>query len=92
LEVISDAEIRTNVGLLLVRQGKLAEAMEQLNEALRLNPNSAETHEALGAALAMSGKAEQSITHFLAALRIRPDWALARDNLKRAQNQINTHR
>jgi Tfp pilus assembly protein PilF len=92
LEVISDAEIRTNVGLLLVRQGKLAEAMEQLNEALRLNPNSAETHEALGVALAMSGKAEQSIPHFLAALRIRPDWALARDNLKRAQNQINTHR
>jgi Tfp pilus assembly protein PilF len=92
LEVISDAEIRTNVGLLLVRQGKLAEAMEQLNEALQLNPNSAETHEALGVALAMSGKAEQSIPHFLAALRIRPDWALARDNLKRAQNQINTHR
>jgi hypothetical protein len=92
LEVISDAEIRTNVGLLLVRQGKLAEAMEQLNEALRLNPNSAETHEALGVALAMSGNAEQSIPHFLAALRIRPDWALARDNLKRAQNQINTHR
>ena len=92
LEVISDAEIRTNVGLLLVRQGKLAAAMEQLNEALRLNPNSAETHEALGVALAMSGKAEQSIPHFLAALRIRPDWALARDNLKRAQNQINTPR
>jgi protein O-mannosyl-transferase len=92
LEVISDAEIRTNIGLLLVRQGKLAEAMEQLNEALRLNPNSAETHEALGVALAMSGKAEESIPHFLAALRIRPDWALARENLKRAQNQINTRR
>jgi protein O-mannosyl-transferase len=92
LEVISDAEIRTNVGLLLVRESKLAEAMEQLNEALRLNPNSAETHEALGVALAMSGKAEESIPHFLAALRIRPDWALARENLKRAQNQINTRR
>jgi Tfp pilus assembly protein PilF len=92
LEVISDAEIRTNVGLLLVREGKLAGAMEQLNEALRLNPNSAETHEALGVALAKSGKPEESIPHFLAALRIRPDWALARDNLKRAQNQINTRR
>jgi hypothetical protein len=37
----------------------------------------------------MSGKPEESIPHFLAALRIKPDWALAKDNLKRAQNQIN---
>jgi Flp pilus assembly protein TadD len=88
----SDAAIRTNLGLLLVRQGKLAEAAEQLNEALRLDPNGAETHEALGVVLAMSGKAEEGIPHFWAAIRLKPDWALAQDNLKRAQKQIDSRR
>jgi Tfp pilus assembly protein PilF len=91
LEVINDADIRTNLGLLFARQGKLAEAVEQLNEALRLNSNSAEAHTTLGVVLLRSGRAEESIPHFSAALRLKPDWALARDNLKRAQNQINAH-
>jgi tetratricopeptide (TPR) repeat protein len=89
---VSDADIRTNLGLLLVRQRKLAEAMEQLNEALRLNPNSAETHEALGVVLAMSGKPGESISHFSTAIRLRPDWAVARENLKHAQRQIDARR
>jgi tetratricopeptide (TPR) repeat protein len=91
LEVISDADIRTNLGLLFARQGKLAEAVEQLNEALRLNSNSAEAHTTLGVVLLRSGRAEESIPHFSAALQLKPDWALARDNLKRAQNQVNAH-
>jgi len=88
LEVISDADIRENLGLLMAHQGRLPEALEQLNAALRLNPNSAEAHTTLGVVLLRSGKAEDSIPHFLAALRLKPDWALARDNLKRAQAQI----
>ncbi len=92
LEVISDADIRENLGLLMAHQGRLPEAVEQLNEALRLNPNSAEAHTTLGVVLLRSGKAEDSIPHFLAALRLKPDWALARDNLKRAQAQITAPR
>jgi protein O-mannosyl-transferase len=92
LEVISDADIRENLGLLMAHQGRLPEAVEQLNEALRLNPNSAEAHTTLGVVLLRSGKAEESIPHFLAALRLKPDWALARDNLKRAQGQISATR
>jgi tetratricopeptide (TPR) repeat protein len=89
LETTSDADIRTNLGLLLAHQHKLPEAAEQLNEALRLNPNSAEAHVTLGVVLLRLGKAEESIPHFSAALRIKPDWALAQDNLKQAQAQIN---
>jgi tetratricopeptide (TPR) repeat protein len=92
LEVISDADIRENLGLLMAHQGRLPEAVEQLNEALRLNPNSAEAHTTLGVVLLRSGKAEDSIPHFLAALRLKPDWALARENLKRAQAQITAPR
>jgi Tfp pilus assembly protein PilF len=89
---ISDADIRGNLGLLLARQGKAAEAVEQLNEALRSNPNNADAHNNLGVVLLRSGKAEESIPHFSAAIRLKPEFAVARDNLKRAQRQIDTRR
>jgi hypothetical protein len=92
LEVISDADIRGNLGLLFAHEGKTTEAVEQLNEALRLNPNSAEAHTTLGVVLLRSGKAEESIPHFSIAIRLRPDWALARENLKRAEEQIHMRR
>jgi len=92
LEVISDADIRGNLGLLAAHQGKLAEAVEQLNEALRLNPNSAEAHVTLGVVLLRLNKAEESIPHFRAAIQLKPNWALAQDNLKLAQKQINSRR
>ena len=92
LEVISDSDIRENLGLLLARQGKATEAMEQLNEALRLNPNNAEAHDTLGVLLLRSGRAEESILHFSTAIRLKPELAGARENLKRAQGQINAQR
>jgi tetratricopeptide (TPR) repeat protein len=85
--LISDADILSNVGLLLMREGKLAKATEPLNEALRLNPNSATVHYDLGLVLLKLGKPEESIPHFSAAIRLNPDWDLARENLKRAQEQ-----
>lgn len=90
--LISDADIRSNLGLLLARQGRAAEAVEQLNETLRLNPNSAEAHNNLGVVLLRSGKAEESIPHFSTAIRLKPELDVARDNLKRAQTQVNTRR
>jgi protein O-mannosyl-transferase len=90
--LISDADIRSNLGLLLARQGRAAEAVEQLNEVLRLNPNSAEAHNNLGVVLLRLGKAEESIPHFSTAIRLKPELAVARDNLKRAQTQVNTRR
>jgi Flp pilus assembly protein TadD len=87
-----DADIRGNLGLTLARLGRTAEAVEELDEALRLNPNSAEAHNNLGLVLLASGKAEESIPHFSTAIRLKPELAVARDNLKRAQTQINTRR
>lgn len=90
--LISDADILSNLGLLLMREGKPAEAMEPLNEALRLNPNSAIVHYDLGMVLLKLGKTQESIPHFSAAIRLKPDWALPRDNLKRAQEQSDARR
>ena len=90
--LISDADILGNLGLLLMREGKPAEAVKPLNEALRLNPSSATAHYELGLVLFKLGKTEDSIPHFSAAIRLKPDWALPRENLKRAQEQNDARR
>jgi Tfp pilus assembly protein PilF len=56
-------------------------ATVQFQEALRLNPGSAEVHNDLALALQRQGKLDQAITHFREALRLRPDFADAQNNL-----------
>ena len=90
--LISDGDILGNLGLLLMREGKLPAAVKPLNEALRLDPSSATAHYDLGMVLLKLGKTEESISHFSAAIRLKPDWALPRENLKRAQSQIDARR
>jgi tetratricopeptide (TPR) repeat protein len=90
--LISDADILSNVGLLFMREGKPVKAVEPLNKAVRLNPSSATAHYDLGMVLLKLGKTEESIPHFSAAIRLKPDWALPRENLKRAQEQSDSHR
>ena len=78
---------------MLARQGRMAEAVEQLNEALRLNPNSAEAHNNLGVVLLRSGKGRREHSAFLGRHTAKARVGrLSRDNLKRAQTQINTRR
>ena len=77
-----------NLGQMLTRQGNLSEATAQLNEAVRLRPDSPEAHNDLGIALIMAGQPEGSLAHFSTALRLKPDFAVAQDNLRRAQKQL----
>jgi Tfp pilus assembly protein PilF len=74
---------------MLAHQGKLSQAAEQLYEALRLNPNSAEAHNNLGLVFLAAGKPQEGLAHFSAALRLKPDLAGAPENLRCAQAQIN---
>jgi tetratricopeptide (TPR) repeat protein len=80
---------RRDLCLKLAHLGKLPEAIEQCDEALRLNPNSAEAPNNLGLILFASGKQEEGVREFSTALRLKPDLTMARENLKRAQAQIN---
>ncbi len=50
-------------------------------EALRLEPDSAEAQYNLGNMLAESGRVQEAIEHYRQALRIKPNYAQARDNL-----------
>jgi Tfp pilus assembly protein PilF len=72
---------RTNLGFALIDAGDLAAGIEQYNEALRINPNSAETHNALGTALIKQGRVDAAMEQYTMALRIRPGFADAHSNL-----------
>jgi Flp pilus assembly protein TadD len=83
-----DPDIRRNFGLVLARQGRISEAIDQFHEEVRLNPNSAEAHANLGLVLLESGKPQESIPEFEAALRLKPELKAAADNLRRAQTLL----
>src|SRR5206468_2525660 len=67
-------------GWALAQQGKLTEAMAHYQTALRLNPDHAEAHNAVGALLAGEGKLAEAIEHYRQALQIKPDHAVAHYN------------
>jgi protein O-mannosyl-transferase len=74
-----------NLGLILAPQpGRLAEAVQEYREAIRVQPAYPEAHFNLGSALAHSGIEEQqpeAIQEYETALRIRPDYVEAHYNL-----------
>jgi Flp pilus assembly protein TadD len=67
---LSDA--RSNLGLSLVRQGRLQEAIVEFDAALHVNPNDAFAHYNKGVALAQLGETEEAIAQMREALRLDP--------------------
>src|SRR5213594_1957641 len=67
-------------GLVLAQQGKLTEAMEHYQTALRINPDYADAHNNVGDVLAEQGRLAEAIEHYRQALRIKPDDALSHTN------------
>jgi tetratricopeptide (TPR) repeat protein len=74
-------EWRYNLGVMLDRQGKVQEAIEHYEQALRLKPHLADAHYNLGLALGRQGKGQEAIGHYEQALRLKPDDAEAHNNL-----------
>jgi tetratricopeptide (TPR) repeat protein len=70
-----------HLGVALGRTGRLPEAIEHLEQALRIEPDYAEAHCNLGATLGLTGRLPEAIEHLERALRIRPDYAEAHCNL-----------
>lgn len=71
----ANARIANNLGLALLKQGKVEEAIEQFNEALSIEPDSPQTHNNLAIVLAGIGDTDGAITHFLEVIRIDPDFS-----------------
>jgi Flp pilus assembly protein TadD len=69
----------------LIKQGRNAEAVEQLSQVLSARPDDPDAHNNLGVALSAEGKTTEAASHFSEALRLRPDFVEARNNLARAR-------
>jgi len=70
-----------NLGTLLRKSGRIAEAVSHYEQALWARPDFAEGHNNLGVALVDSGHIEEAIGQFERAVRLRPDFPEAQDNL-----------
>ncbi|MGA1791485.1 MAG: tetratricopeptide repeat protein [bacterium] len=73
--------IHFNLGLALVRQGKVEEGILHYQEALRITPDSERAHNNLAVALAGQGKIQEAAFHYSEALRIKPDHETSHFNL-----------
>ena len=70
------AGVLINLGNALNADGRTREAAARYEEALRLEPDSAEAHYLLGSAcLAIPGRLDDAVAHCADALRLSPDYA-----------------
>jgi predicted O-linked N-acetylglucosamine transferase (SPINDLY family) len=70
-----------NLALALANDAKPADAQEALHKALKLKPDYAEAHNALGLALEMLGRKDDALFHYLKAVELKPDLADAWSNM-----------
>ena len=74
-------EAHNNLGVVLSRQGKFAEAMAHYAEALRINPGYAGAYNNLGLVCSRQGKFAEATAHYTQALRFNPEDDKAHNNL-----------
>ncbi len=82
LEGNPDSEVaHNNLGLVLLNAGRLPDAIEQFEAALRIKPDYAFAHNGLGNALFLSGRTAEAIGHYEEALRLDPAYPEAHNGL-----------
>ncbi|MGA2604836.1 MAG: tetratricopeptide repeat protein [Verrucomicrobiia bacterium] len=72
---------RDQLGVVLASEGKPAEAIDQLHQALRANPKYVLAHYDLGCVLQSQGRREEAAQQFREALRRQPNLVRPRYNL-----------
>ena len=77
----SAASLHHRIAVLLIEEGRLAEAIERLSLAVDLEPRNAVLHAALGAALERQGRFGEAVAAFKEAVRLQPDDWVSRTNL-----------
>ncbi len=75
---------RNSLAFALDHAGRIPEAIQQFEAALRLAPGNAELRDNLGVTLGHAGRTAEAIEQFEAALRLRPDFYVAHSNLGNA--------
>ena len=69
------------MGNALKGQGKLEEAIEAFNKAIKLRPENAEANNNMGNALKEQGRSAEAVVVYRKALSLKPDYAEAYNNL-----------
>lgn len=77
----TDHVSHTALGVRYLEDGNVAQAIAQLEEAVRLNPRFASAHNSLGTALLMRGRTQEALTHYARAIELEPNNAGAHNNL-----------
>jgi tetratricopeptide (TPR) repeat protein len=78
IDVTADNYVaQNNLGVALLAEGRIAEAMKHYSEALEIKPDFERAHYNLGRALGALGKSEEAIRHYSEAVRVSPDFARA---------------
>ena len=75
------AEARKNLGNALARSGRLPEALDQYETALKLDPQDAVLQYDFGNALLQARRVPEAIAHYRSALWLRPEYPEAHGNL-----------
>jgi serine/threonine protein kinase len=75
------AETHNNLGIALIAQGNVVDAIAEFREAIRLKPDNVEAHKNLGDALRARGELPGAIAEFREAIRLKPDNVEAHKNL-----------
>jgi tetratricopeptide (TPR) repeat protein len=70
-----------NLGLVLLKKGKLKEAADQFLKILETKPDDADAHFNLGNILRQKGSMDEAMIHFQKTLEIKPGYADAHINL-----------
>jgi tetratricopeptide (TPR) repeat protein len=73
-----------NLGNVLLQEGRVSEAIERCNQALKIRPDYAEAHNNLGVALIETGHAQEAIEQGEEALKIKPNYAEAHSTVGNA--------
>ena len=73
------AEARNNLAVILMKEGRVAEAEVEFREALKHKPGLADAHNNLGAALASQGRFQEAANHFARALELKPGYVGAKE-------------
>jgi tetratricopeptide (TPR) repeat protein len=76
-----DAQARNSLGVAYYQMGRVDDALVQLNEALRLEPEHTVANFNVALIAMMQGRLEEAATHLQRAIAVRPDYAEAHNNL-----------
>ena len=80
----ADAQLHSNLGIVLQQMGRGVEALAACTRAAQLAPALPECHFALGGALAALGRAEEAAAAFARAVALKPAYVEAQVNLGNA--------